>query len=111
MFKGSIVALITPFSIDSIDEAALARLVRFHIDNGAQGIVPVGTTGGASTLSHKEHERVVDIVVHEVAGQVPVIASAGSNDPTAAISHASHAARAGATAVLQVMGYYNRPNQ
>jgi len=76
MFTGSIVALITPFSNNSPDESALVRLVRFHLDNGTHAIVPVGTTGEASTLSRREHERVIDIVVQEVGGQVPVIAGA-----------------------------------
>ncbi len=111
MFNGSIVALITPFSDNALDEAALARLVRFHLDAGTQAIVPVGTTGEAPTLSHREHERVVEIVVQEVAGQVPVIAGAGSYDPAQAILHTKHAAAAGASAALHVMGYYNRPNQ
>jgi len=111
MFNGSIPALITPFSGNKIDEKALAGLVRFHIDNGTNGIVPVGTTGEASTLSHKEHNRVVEIVVNEVGGQIPVIAGAGSNNPAEAISYADHAASAGADAVLHTLGYYNRPNQ
>lgn len=111
MFNGSIPALITPFSGDKIDEKALAGLVRFHIDNGTNGIVPVGTTGEASTLSHQEHNRVVEIVVNEVGGQIPVIAGAGSNNPAEAISFANHAASVGADAVLHALGYYNRPNQ
>ncbi|MEM7020335.1 MAG: 4-hydroxy-tetrahydrodipicolinate synthase [Pseudomonadota bacterium] len=111
MFHGSIVALITPFSNHSIDETALARLVRFHLDNGTHGIVPVGTTGEASTLNHREHERVIEIVVHEVGGQVPVIAGAGSNNLATAVEHTKYASSVGADAVLHVMGYYNRPNQ
>jgi len=111
MFTGSIPALITPFSNDEIDEIALASLVRFHIDNGSHAIVPVGTTGESSTLSFDEHNRVVEIVVKEVAGQIPVIAGAGSNNPAEAVSYASHAASAGANAVLHALGYYNRPNQ
>lgn len=111
MFNGSIPALITPFSGDKVDEKALARLVRFHLDNGTTGIVPVGTTGEASTLSHSEHNRVVEIVVNEVGGQVPVIAGAGSNNPVEAMSFSDHAATVGADAVLHALGYYNRPNQ
>ena len=111
MFSGSIPALITPFTADKIDEKALIRLLRFLIDNGTSGVVPVGTTGEASTLSHKEHNRVVDIVVNEVAGQIPVIAGAGSNNPTESVSYATHAASSGADAVLHALGYYNRPNQ
>ncbi len=111
MFTGSIVALITPFSNDALDEPALIRLVHFHLDNGTHGIVPVGTTGESPTLSPEEHKRVIEIVVNEVGGQVPVIAGAGSNNPAEAIVFADHAASVGADAVLQVMGYYNRPNQ
>lgn len=111
MFNGSIPALITPFSGDKIDETALTRLIKFHIDNGTNAIVPVGTTGETSTLSHKEHNRVVDIVVNQVAGEIPVIAGAGSNNPTEAVAYANHAVSAGADAVLHAMGYYNRPNQ
>jgi len=110
-FSGSMPALITPFSGNKIDEKALSRLVRFHIDNGTSAIVPVGTTGEASTLTHSEHNRVVDIVVNQVSGQIPVIAGAGSNNPAEAVSYADHAASAGADAVLHAMGYYNRPNQ
>lgn len=111
MFNGSIPALITPFSGNEIDENALSRLVRFHIENGTNGILAVGTTGEASTLSHDEHNRVVEIVVSEVAGQIPVIAGAGSNNPTEAMLYAKHAASAGADALLHALGYYNRPNQ
>ena len=111
MFNGSLVALITPFSGNAIDEAALARLVRFHLDNGTHGMVPVGTTGEAPTLASKEYERVIEIVVHEVAGQVPVLAGAGSNNTSQAISYANRAASVGADGVLHAMGYYNRPNQ
>lgn len=111
MFHGSNVALVTPFSGSTIDEAALARLVKIHLDAGTHGIVPVGTTGEASTLTRREHERVIDIVVTEVAGQVPVIAGTGSNNPAEAISYTNYAAAAGASAALNVMGYYNRPNQ
>ncbi|MBX2868014.1 MAG: 4-hydroxy-tetrahydrodipicolinate synthase [Acidiferrobacterales bacterium] len=111
MFNGSIVALITPFRHNTIDEAALKDLVRFHIENGTHGIVPVGTTGESPTLTSAEHNRVVEIVACEVGGQVPVIAGAGSNNPVEAIRYADHAAKAGASAALHVMGYYNRPSQ
>lgn len=111
MFHGSIVALVTPFDNGSIDEHALANMVKFHLDNGTHGIVPVGTTGESPTLSHKEHKRVVEIVTQEVANQVPVLAGAGSNNPAEAIEFTEHAAATGADAVLHVMGYYNRPNQ
>lgn len=111
MFSGSIGALITPFHDDTIDAPALARLVRAHLERGTNALVPMGTTGEAPTLSASEHKRVIEIVVHEVGGQVPVIAGAGSYDPAQAISHTRHAAEAGANAALHVMGYYNRPNQ
>lgn len=111
MFSGSIVALITPFTKNQIDEKALAALVRFHLDNGTHGIVPVGTTGEAPTLSRREHIRVIEIVAYEAGQQIPVIAGAGSNNPVDAITHSKDAADAGADAVLHVMGYYNRPNQ
>jgi len=111
MFHGSIVALITPFIDGIVDEKALAKLVRFHLENGTHGIVPVGTTGEASTLTGSEHKRVVEIVVNEVSGQVPVIAGAGSNNTIEAIQYADHAAAVGANSVLHAMGYYNRPNQ
>lgn len=111
MFYGSIVALITPFLDDSVDETALARLVHFHLDQGTQGVVPAGTTGESPVLSAREQARVIEIVVHECGGQVPVLAGAGSNNPVKAIQHAQHAADVGANGVLHVMGYYNRPSQ
>ncbi len=111
MFNGSMVALITPFSSGQVDEKSLSRLVKYHLDSGTDVLVPVGTTGEASTLSSQEHKRVVEIVVSEVAGQIPVIAGAGSNNVAEAIEYAEHAADVGADAVLHVMGYYNRPNQ
>ena len=110
-FKGSIVALVTPFKDDCIDENALSSLVRWHIDCGTQGIVPVGTTGEASTLTPKEHCRVIQIVVEEAAGAVPVIAGAGSNNTAEAIKYSLDARAAGADGMLHSMGYYNRPNQ
>lgn len=110
MFHGSIVALVTPFCGDAIDERALASLVRHHLDSGTHGIVLVGTTGESSTLTSKEHERVVEIVVSEVGGQVPVIAGAGSNNTLEAIAFTEHAQKLGADGALHVMGYYNRPN-
>ncbi len=111
MFSGSIVALITPFADGTVDERALARLVRFHLDNSTHGIVPVGTTGEAPTLTVEEHQRVMEIVTYEVGRQIPVIAGAGSNNPADAIAYTNHAATLGADAALHVMGYYNRPNQ
>ena len=111
MIKGSIVALITPFANGGIDEAALRKLVDWHVDQGTHGIVPVGTTGESPTLSHDEHKRVVQIVVEQVNGRVPVIAGAGSNNTAEAIDFTRHAQAAGADATLHVAGYYNRPNQ
>ncbi|MCS5607527.1 MAG: 4-hydroxy-tetrahydrodipicolinate synthase [Alphaproteobacteria bacterium] len=111
MFKGSIVALITPFRDGQLDEDALRNLVNWHVDQGTDGIVPCGTTGESPTLSHDEHNRVVEIVVKEVSGRIPVIAGAGSNNTAEAISLTQHAQEAGADGVLHVAGYYNRPNQ
>jgi 4-hydroxy-tetrahydrodipicolinate synthase len=111
MFKGSIVALITPFKNGEIDEAALRKLVDWHIEQGTHGLVPVGTTGESPTLSHDEHKRVVEIVIAQAAGRVPVIAGAGSNNTAEAIDFTLHAQAAGADATLHVAGYYNRPNQ
>ncbi len=111
MFYGSIVALITPFSNNALDEQALVRLLRHHLDNGTHGIVPAGTTGEAPTLTASEYDRLLEIVVHETGGQVPVIAGAGSNNPVHAIADASRAAAIGVDAVLHVAGYYNRPSQ
>lgn len=111
MFKGSIVALITPFKDGQVDEASLRKLVDWHVDQGTHGIVPVGTTGESPTLSHAEHCRVVEIVVEQAAGRVPVIAGAGSNNTIEAIEFTRHAQQAGADATLHVAGYYNRPHQ
>jgi 4-hydroxy-tetrahydrodipicolinate synthase len=111
MFQGSIVALVTPFDNNQVDESALRRLVRYHIEHGTNAIVPVGTTGESATLSQIEHEKVVELVVEEAAGALPVIAGAGSNNPTEAIHFTHHAERVGADAALHVAGYYNRPNQ
>ena len=113
MFQGFIVAVVTPFtrSGDYIDEDALRRLVRFDLEAGTDGIVPTGTTGEAPTLTEAEQRRVVELVVHEVGGTVPVIAGAGSKSPNHAIAAHQHAMAAGADAALHVMGYYNRPSQ
>jgi len=111
MFNGSFVALVTPFNNSGIDKQALVKLVRFHLDNGTHGIVPVGTTGESPTLSQQEHHQVIEIVATEVANQVPIIAGAGSNNTTEAIAYNKHAASVGVDAALHVMGYYNRPNQ
>ena len=111
MFSGSYVALVTPFINGKLDETALRRMVNWQLDNGTHGLVPVGTTGESPTLSEKEHKRVVEIVVEENNGRVPVIAGAGSNNPVEALAYARHAKEVGADAVLCVAGYYNRPNQ
>ena len=112
MFKGSLVALITPMRPDgSVDEKAFADFVEWQIAEGTNGIVPVGTTGESPTLSQAEHKRVVEIAVEVAAGRVPVIAGAGSNSTAEAIDFARHAKQAGANATLVVTPYYNKPTQ
>ena len=111
MFSGSYVALVTPFKNGKLDEPALRRIVNWQLDKGTHGLVPVGTTGESPTLSEAEHKRVVEIVVEEANGRVPVIAGAGSNNPVEALAYARHAKDLGADAILCVAGYYNRPNQ
>lgn len=111
MFKGSYVALITPFRDGEVDENALKHLVDWHIAEGTHGIVPVGTTGESPTLSHGEHEFVVENVVRHTAGRVPVIAGAGSNNTKEAIHLARHAKKVGADGILVVTPYYNKPTQ
>lgn len=111
MFRGSIVALVTPFRNGRIDEEALQALVEWHLQEGTHAIVPVGTTGESPTLSHKEHNRVVELVIDAAAGRCPVIAGAGSNATAEAISLAKHAKAAGADAILVVTPYYNKPTQ
>ena len=110
-FRGSYPALITPMLNGGVDEKALKKLVNWHIEEGTNGIVPVGTTGESPTLSHAEHKLVVEIVVDETAGRVPVIAGAGSNNTLEAVDFAKHAEQAGADAILTVTPYYNRPSQ
>lgn len=109
--RGSLVALVTPFNDRGVDEPALRRLVNWHIEEGTDGLVPVGTTGESATLSEAEHRKVVDIVVEETAGRIPVVAGAGSNNPHEAILYSNYAAESGADAALHVAGYYVRPNQ
>ncbi len=112
MFKGSLVALITPMRADgAVDEDAFARFVDWQIGQGTNGIVPVGTTGESPTLSHAEHVRVVEIAVEAAAGRVPVIAGAGSNSTAEAIALTRQAKEAGADAALVVTPYYNKPTQ
>ena len=105
--KGSITALITPFKDGRIDEAAFRKLVNWQIAEGTQGLVPCGTTGESPTLSHEEHNRVIEICVEETRGRVPVIAGAGSNSTEEAIMRTRHAKDVGCDAVLHVTGYYN----
>ena len=111
MFTGSMPALVTPFKNGELDTDALKHLVEWHIEQGSSGIVPVGTTGESPTLSHEEHEQVVEIVVKTVAGRVPVIAGAGSNNTAEAVSLVNHAKSVGADAALVVTPYYNKPTQ
>jgi 4-hydroxy-tetrahydrodipicolinate synthase len=111
MFRGSIPALITPFANGSVDETALVELVEWHIAEGSHGLVPVGTTGETPTLSHDEHEHVIEIVVRTVRGRIPVIAGAGSNNTEEAIRLMQFARKVGADAALVVTPYYNKPNQ
>ena len=111
MFKGSNVALITPFKNDGLDEEAYIKLIHFHIDNGTSGLVPAGTTGESPTLSHKEHQRVIDLCIKESKGRIPIIAGTGSNSTREAISLSTHAEKAGANGVLVVTPYYNKPTQ
>ena len=111
MFRGSIVALITPFRNGELDENTLQDLVEWHIDQGTHGIVPVGTTGESPTLTHDEHKHVVHLVIEAVSGRVPVIAGTGSNSTAEAIDFTAHAKKAGADAALVVTPYYNKPTQ
>ena len=110
-FRGSFTALVTPFQNGTIDEKAFRALVVRQIDEGTNGLVPVGTTGESPTLSHDEHKQVVEWCIAEARGRVPVIAGAGSNSTREAIDLAQHAEKAGADAVLVVTPYYNKPTQ
>jgi len=109
--KGSITALITPFKDGKVDEASFRKLVNWQIAEGTQGLVPCGTTGESPTLSHEEHNRVIELCVEEARGRVPVIAGAGSNSTDEAIMLTRHAKEVGCDAVLSVTGYYNKPTQ
>ncbi|MDD5731091.1 MAG: 4-hydroxy-tetrahydrodipicolinate synthase [Candidatus Omnitrophica bacterium] len=111
MFKGSLVALVTPFKNQKIDEKKLKELVNFQIRNKTQGLVPCGTTGESATLSWAEHERVIEIVIEAAQKRVPVIAGTGSNSTEEAIMLTKQAAKSGADATLHVAPYYNRPTQ
>ena len=111
MFKGSNVALVTPFKGDSLDEETYIKIINFHLENGTNGLVPAGTTGESPTLSHKEHEKVIELCINESKGKIPVIAGTGSNSTTEAISLTKHAEKAGADGALVVTPYYNKPTQ
>jgi 4-hydroxy-tetrahydrodipicolinate synthase len=110
-FKGSITALVTPFKDGAVDEAAFRAFINWQIEEGTNGLVPVGTTGESPTLTHREHDRVVEICVQEARGRVPVIAGAGSNSTAEAVAFSQHAEKVGADAVLIVAPYYNKPTQ
>ncbi|WP_322890281.1 MULTISPECIES: 4-hydroxy-tetrahydrodipicolinate synthase [unclassified Yoonia] len=111
MFKGSIPALVTPFANGQVDVATLKKLVNWHVEQGSHGLVPVGTTGESPTLTHEEHDMVVEIVVQEAAGRIPVIAGAGSNNTIETVRLVQAAKNAGADAALVVTPYYNKPTQ
>ena len=111
MFKGSNVALITPFKNNQLDVDCYINLIHFHLKNGTNGLVPAGTTGESPTLSHKEHEQVIELCIKEVKGKIPVIAGTGSNSTSEAIALTKHAERAGADGALVVTPYYNKPTQ
>ena len=111
MFKGSIVALITPFKNNVLDQDKYASLIHHHIKNGTNGVVPAGTTGESPTLDHNEHKKVIEIAVKETNGKIPVIAGTGSNSTSEAIELSIHAEKTGANALLIVTPYYNKPTQ
>ena len=111
MFKGSIVALITPFNNDRLDEDNYTKLIHHHLKNGTNGVVPAGTTGESPTLSHSEHRKIIEIAVKECKGKIPVIAGTGSNSTSEAVELSKHAEKTGADALLIVTPYYNKPTQ
>tara|TARA_Y100001970_G_C14216389_1_gene849914 strand:+ start:519 stop:1403 length:885 start_codon:yes stop_codon:yes gene_type:complete len=111
MFKGSIVALLTPFNNNKLDENNYIELIHHHIKNGTNGIVPAGTTGESPTLSHDEHKKVIELSVKECKGKIPVIAGTGSNSTSEAVELSMHAEKSGANALLIVTPYYNKPTQ
>jgi len=111
MFKGSNVALITPFKDNELDEETYIKLINFHLENGTNGLVPAGTTGESPTLTHSEHEKVIELCINESKGKIPVIAGTGSNSTDEAISLTKHAEKAGADGALVVTPYYNKPTQ
>ena len=111
MFKGSNVALITPFKNNKLDVDSYIKLIHFHMENGTNGLVPAGTTGESPTLSHFEHQQVIELCIKESNGKNPVIAGTGSNSTEEAISLTTHAEKVGANAALIVTPYYNKPTQ
>ncbi len=111
MFKGSIVALITPFKNDRLDEENYLKLIHYHLENGTNGIVPAGTTGESPTLSHDEHKKVIEISVKSCKNKIPVIAGTGSNSTAEAIELSKHAEKIGSDGLLIVTPYYNKPTQ
>ena len=111
MFKGAIVAIVTPFKNGKVDEETFRELIEFQIENGTDGIVPCGSTGESSTLSHEEHDRVIAIAIEAVKKRVPVIAGTGSNSTEEALRLTRHAFEVGADGALLVCPYYNRPTQ
>ena len=111
MLKGSIVALITPFKNDNLDEETYIKLIDYHLKNGTSGVVPGGTTGESPTLSHSEHKKIIEIAVKECKGKIPVIAGTGSNSTDEAIDLSKYAEKAGSDALLVVTPYYNKPTQ
>ena len=111
MFKGSNVALITPFTNNKVDEEKYIKIINFHLENGTNGLVPVGTTGESPTLSHDEHQKLIELCIKESNGRIPVIAGTGSNSTEEAISLTKHAEKAGADGALVVTPYYNKPTQ
>ena len=111
MFKGSNVALITPFKNNKLDVDNYIELIHFHIKNGTNGLVPAGTTGESPTLTHEEHEKVIELCIKEAKGKIPIIAGTGSNSTAEAISLTKHAEKVGADGALVVTPYYNKPTQ
>ena len=111
MFKGSNVALITPFKDNNLDEENYIKLINFHLENNTNGLVPAGTTGESPTLSHKEHEKVIELCIKEANGKIPVIAGTGSNSTEEAVALTKHAEKAVADGALIVTPYYNKPTQ
>tara|TARA_B100002052_G_scaffold85957_1_gene78978 strand:+ start:1044 stop:1931 length:888 start_codon:yes stop_codon:yes gene_type:complete len=111
MFKGSNVALVTPFKDNKLDEEAYIKLINLHLENNTDGLVPAGTTGESPTLSHVEHEKVIELCIKEANGRIPVIAGTGSNSTEEAIALTKHAEKAGADGALVVTPYYNKPTQ